>query len=135
MTYDEARDEMQAIVKTVADAQSITLRYPDIPGDPPATEVVWARVSVLHATGRQGSLTGAHARVRWERQGTLWIELYSPAGDGNAVGYAKSQEFINALQSYRGDIWFRNVHMQEQGPDGAWQRFDVKATFQYDDVR
>lgn len=135
MTYDEARDVMQTLAATVAAAQTVTMRYPDVPSDPPTAEVVWARVSVLHATGGQGSLTGGHGTVRYERQGTLWIELYAPAGDGNAAGYAKSQEFINAIQAYRGDIWFRNVHMREMGPDGAWQRFDIKATFQYDDVR
>lgn len=135
MTFDEARDVMQALAKSVADAQTVTMRYPDVPGETPATNVVWARVSVLHATGRQGSLSGAHGTVRYQRQGTLWIELYSPAGDGNAAGYSKSQAFVDVVQAYRGDIWFRNVHMQEMGPDGAWQRFDIKATFQYDDVR
>lgn len=135
MTFDEARDAMQAIVKVVGDAQSVILRYPDVPGDPPTTSVVWARVNVLHATGRQGSLTGAHGTVRYQRQGTLWIQLFAPPGDGNAAGYSKSQEFVNALQAYRGDIWFRNVLMSEAGADGTWQRFDIKATFQYDDVR
>jgi hypothetical protein len=63
------------------------------------------------------------------------MQMFTPPGDGNAAGLARSQEFVNALQAYRGDIWFRNVLMQEQGPDGGWQRFDIKATFLYDDVR
>jgi hypothetical protein len=89
---------------------------------------------VKHADGRQGSLAGATGVKLWDRVGTLWIELYAPQGDGNTAGYALAQAMTDAVQSSRA-VWFRNVLMNEMGADGAFQRFDVKATFEYTDVR
>jgi hypothetical protein len=134
MTYDEARNAMLAVVKAVVDAnQPFVMLYPDVPGEPPATGP-YGRTSVKHADGRQGSLAGATGVKLWDRVGTLWIELYAPQGDGNTAGYALAQAMTDAVQSSRA-VWFRNVLMNEMGADGAFQRFDVKATFEYTDVR
>ncbi len=137
MTSEEATDLMLAVVNATALAYSpaIPMRYLDVPGDPPAENVVWARGSVLHATGGQGSLTGGNGTTLYENKGLLLVEVYAPVGDGKVAGRRAAQAFLNAIRSYRGAVWFRGMHMQEAGRDGAFERFDVKTNFEYDDVR
>jgi len=133
VTFDEARDAMLAAFKAAWDPR--VALYADVPGEPPTDSVVWARVKVLHAVGRQGSLTGGLGTVKYERQGILWIQVFSPVGDGNKAGYDAAQCLVNAYQAARGSIWYRNIRMDEMGTDGAFERFDVKADFEYTDVR
>lgn len=134
MTFDEARDVMVGIVKTVVDANlPFTMLYPNVTGQPPATGK-WGRTVVKHAVGRQGSLAGADGRKVWDRIGTLWISLYTPPGDGNVAGYAIGQSMVSALEDSE-TIWMRNVTLEEMGSDGGFERFDVKAEFEYTHVR
>ena len=134
MTFDEACDTMQTVFKTVWDPRVAV--YPDVPGSvPPQDAVLWARVNIKHAVGRQGSLTGGLGTTVWERRGTLWIEVYAPVGDGLKAGRDAAQEIVNAYQAERSGIWYRNIRMVEMGTDGAFERFDVKADFEYRDVR
>lgn len=124
---------MLAVFKTTWDTR--VALYTDVPGDPPTSDVVWARVNVLHNIGRQGSLTGGLGTVMYDRLGTLWVQVFSPAGDGGKAGYDAAQLLVNAYQAARGSVWYRNIRMNEMGADGAFQRFDVKADFEYTDVR
>lgn len=134
MTFDEARDAMLAVFKTAWQAPRLAV-YTDVPGDIPATEVVWARPTIKTEIGRQGSLTGGLGTVSWERKGVLWIQVFSPVGDGGKAGYDAAQDLVNAYQAERGSIWYRNIRMNEMGADGAFERFDVKTDFEYRDVR
>lgn len=134
MTFDEAVDTMMAVFKTVWDPRVAV--YPDVPGSvPPQDAVLWARAKIKHVTGRQGSLTGGLGTTVWERTGFIWIEVYSPVGDGLKAGRDAAQEIVNAYQAERSGIWYRNIRMVEMGTDGAFERFDVKADFEYRDVR
>lgn len=134
MTFNEAVDAMMAVFKTVWGVRPAV--YPDVPGSvTPTDTVLWARIKIKHATGRQGSLTGGLGTTCWERTGFVWIEVYSPVGDGLNTGRDAAQEFVNAYQDQRSGIWYRNIRMVEMGTDGAFERFDVKADFEYRDVR
>lgn len=135
MTPQEAVDEMFATIKTVAAAQSVTMLWPDVPGDPPTdASAVWARPTVAHANGGQGSLTGGLGTTMYDADGVLWIQLFAPIGDGKVKGYAVAQEFLNALRRYSGSVWLRRQRLEEGGQDGAFNRFDIKADFEYYDV-
>jgi hypothetical protein len=133
VTFDEARDAMLAVFKAAWGNRAAL--YSDVPGTPPTTEVVWARVTVLHATGGQGSLTGGLGTVQWDNKGVLWIQVFAPKGDGGKAGYEAAQLLVNAYRDARGSVWYRNIRMNEMGTDGAFERFDVKADFEYTDVR
>jgi hypothetical protein len=134
VTFDEARDAMLAVFKAAWDPKPA--HYVDVTGSvPPTDPVVWARVKIKHVDGRQGSLTGGLGTTIYDRLGFVWIQVFAPVGDGMKLGYAASQSLVNAYQAERGSIWYRNVRMSEMGPDGAFERFDVKADFEYRDVR
>ena len=133
MTFDEARDAILAVFEAAWTPRVAV--YTDVPGDVPKAAVVWARPTIRHVIGRQGSLTGALGTIRWERKGFIWVQVFSPVGDGGKAGYDAAQVLVNAYQAARGSVWYRNVRMNEAGTDGAFERFDVKADFEYGDVR
>lgn len=131
MTFDEARDLMLKVFNDVWTPRAVA--WTDVPGDP--SEAIWARPVVRHAVGRQGSLADDTGQIRYERRGILWIQIFAPIGDGSTSGYAAAQEVVNAYQAAKLDVWFRNVRLEEMGNDRAGERFDVKADFEYEDVR
>jgi hypothetical protein len=141
MTANEAVDAMLAVFKTAWGALgtppgSFPALYPDVPGSPPTTETVWARVTVRHAAGRTRSLTGGLGTQRYVNTGFVWVQVFAPVGDGLVAGRDASQAIVNAYRDARISVLFRNVRGPlEQGCEGAFERFDVKAEFEYDDVR
>jgi len=135
MTTDEARDIMFDIIQTVATAQNIQLTFTDVPVTVPSSNLVWGRLTLRHAEGGQGSLTGGLGTVRYDATGTLWLQLFAPKGDGYTAGYQAAQHFLNALRKYRGSIWFRNMRVMERGEDGAFERVDVLTEFEYSDIQ
>jgi hypothetical protein len=135
MTPQQAVDEMMGIIKTVAQAQSVTVLWPDVPGDPPtSSSAVWARANVFHADGGQGSLTGGLGTTMYDANGVLWLQLFAPVGDGKVKGYNVGKEFLNALRQHSGSVWLRRHRIEEGGQDGAFNKFDIKADFEYSDV-
>lgn len=136
MTYDEARDIINTVFLNAWGATNFPVVWRDVPGSVPTSETPWARVTLRHATGRQASLAGESGAQRWERTGTVFVQIFSPIGDGSKKGYELAQLVTNAYQSARGsDVWFRNVRINELGSDGAFESFNVLADFSYDDVR
>ena len=137
MTFDEARDVMVGVFysawKTLG---SLPIVWTDIPGDVPKGETVWARVTLRHATGGQASLAGEDGARRWKREGTLFVQVFAPVGDGSVKVYATAQAVSNAFQSARGlSVWFRNIRINEVGTSGAFEQINVLVDFTYDDVR
>lgn len=140
MTFNEANDAILAVFKAAWDALgdpagSFPAFYSDVPGSAPATEITWARVTVRHATGRTRSLTGGLGTQRYENRGFVWVQVFAPVGDGSVAGRDASQAVVNAYRDAKISVLFRNVRMAEMGCEGAFERFDVKADFEYDDVR
>lgn len=137
MNAIDANDYMLGIFKAVWDAYpgAPGVEYPDMPGSPPTVDKLWARVTVKHATGAQTSLGGVGSR-RFTATGFVWVQVFAPAGDGSTGARTAAQAIVNAYRDARNsNVWFRNVMLVEMGGDGAFSRVDVKANFQYDDVR
>jgi hypothetical protein len=136
MTFDEARDIILGFFKAAWDPTGFPAVYTDVPGSVPTSETVWARATIRHATGNQGSLAGDQATRRWNRTGTVFIQVFAPVGDGSKAGYDAAQLVVNAFQAARHpNVWFRDVRMNEAGTSGAFEQLNVLATFSYDDVR
>ncbi len=136
MNTEQARDTILGIFKAAWDPTGYPVFWTDVPGEKPASETVWARVTIRHATGRQSSLSGAAGTKRFESTGTLFVQVFAPIGDGSAAGYSAA---LLARDAYRDaqdpDVWFRNVRMNEAGASGAFEQFNVLADFSYDEVR
>lgn len=137
MNAVDAKDFMLGVFKTVWDAYPgvPAVEYTDLPGAPPTVDKLWARVTVKHATGAQTSLGGVGSR-RFTATGFVWVQVFAPAGDGSTGALTAAQAIVNAYRTARDtNVWFRNVMLVDMGGDGAFSRVDVKANFQYDDVR
>lgn len=136
MTFDEARDEMLAVFHAAWGPLGYPVVWTDLPEDVPQAETVWARVTVRHATGRQASLAGEQGARRWNRTGTLFVQVFAPVGDGSTAVYAAAQVVADAYQAARGlGVWFRNTRINEVGASGAFEQINVLTDFSYDDVR
>lgn len=133
----QAKDAILTVFKTVWDAYPGTPAavYPDIPGGPPPVDKLWARATVQHSTGAQTSLASDVGTRRFTAKGFLWVQVFAPAGDGSTGALTAAQAIVNAYRVARLVVLFRNVELVDMGGDGAFSRVDVKANFEYDDIR
>lgn len=112
------------------------LIWTDIPGKIPASELVWARVTLKHATGTQTTLSGRVGGRQFEQKGTVTIQVFAPVGDGSTAGYSTAQALKTVLENPNvSDIWYRNARLLEIGRSGAFEQINVLADFSYTDVK
>lgn len=149
MTADitTARDDIHELLidawEADQDSRYVRLMYWDLPKDTPRDEgdeenpEAWARISVLHTNGFQASLAGDSGRRRWRRTGTVFVDIFTPTGDGLSLADKLTMVAMRAFEgnSTSSGIWFRNVRPEEIGPDGVWFQTQVRADFEYDEVR
>jgi hypothetical protein len=146
LTFTQARDEILSLFKTAWDAGAtgVPVVYDDSPSDKPTSAelanentTAWARVTVRHSIGRQASLSGTQAVRRWEREGTLFIQIFTSYGTGLQTADSLAKVAVDALEGATtpGGVWFRDVSFREVGIDGPWYQTNVVATFQYDEVK
>lgn len=135
MTYDEARDQILAVFKASWDPTGHPVVWTDVPGSAPETETAWARVTAKHTGGGQASLAGETGTRRFDRVGTLYVQIFAQVGEGLTSAYSLAQTVSNAFEDARQDVWFRNVRIREVGAAGAFEQINVLVDFLYDDVR
>ncbi len=153
-TVTQARDDILAVVKTALEADPLTAplvsggrviwddstvgavpgtdtELPSPPGQP------WLRVGLRHAAGRQASLGSDTGRSRFERSGTLFIQVFTPVGDGMRTADQIVDILLRGIErkTTPSGAWFRNGRFEEAGKDGTWQTTLVLVDFQYDQIR
>ena len=134
-----AADEMVDLFR-VAVGAAWPIEWPNLAFEKPDASATWARWSVIHATGGQSSLAGAHGRSRFSKGGSIQIEVFTPLGVGVKVAYDAAQIAINAYEGKRtpSDVWFRNVRIDDEGQgrggDAAWWCSVVIADYTYDNT-
>lgn len=138
MTPDQARNEMLAVFKAAWDSTGFAAVYQDVKSSVPAQvsnlNVPWARIVVKHFDGGQTGF-GATVEKRFTNTGVIWVQIFSPVGDGLTKAYELSQLVLVAFCQARGSVWFRNMRMKEVGVSGAFEQINVLADFNYDDRR
>lgn len=136
MTPEQAVDAILDIFKAAWDLTGHIAIYDDKPGEIPPSETPWARVTIKHATGGQSSLSGASGTKRFTERGNLFVQIFTPVGDGSTACYQLAKLVRDAYRDARDpDVWFRNVFLEEIGISGAFRQTNVRATFTYDEVR
>jgi hypothetical protein len=113
------------------------VRYDGV-GDPgpPDSGDPWARVQIRHLTGGQANLGAPGTQRRFNRAGIITIQVFWPlsqAALSNARSLAGVARAAFEGQATTSHIWFRNVRVQEIGPDGSWYQVNVLADFEYDE--
>lgn len=125
---------MLTVFKTYWDTTGFPALYPDVPGQEPATGV-WARATLRHSTRGPGSLTGGLGTMIYQAEGTLFVQVFAPVGDGMKKAYQYGMGVVHAFEDARLGVWFRNVRLNEVGRSGAFEQVNVLADFTYDEVR
>lgn len=150
LTFSEARDAMFSRFYTdwqaLAPAQNDgTLPAVDWQGDDegfaPDNSQPWARAVILHGPSSQDVLGAAGAGRSFERNGSVVIQIFAPLSRGQGLTQAEALAIIaqNAFEGKTagagGCIWFRNVSINEVGPDGGWFQINVNADFLYPETK
>lgn len=119
--------------------------YPNQDFDLPAPSVVWARWSCQHATGNQASLANVIGRRKWNRQGSIIVQVFTPLNASELSAYDTAEIVVGAYEGKTtpSGVWFRNVRVQEANRDinggvaantALWQQRNVIADFLYDQI-
>lgn len=148
MNTTEARDEIFGMFRL----NWGNLAGAVVGGDPPpiiwqgqeqlAPQIVngaYARAVVLHQSGMQASLAGDTGIKMWRRSGVVIVQCFGPLSSGKGLTIAEGLATIvkNSFEGLAspGGIWFRNVRINEVGPNDAWYQVNTIADFTYDEVR
>ncbi len=143
-TFNEARNDMLTVFKDAWDAGATNptlVDYPNVtPANgvklPPDADLSWARVTIANTLGRQETLSGAQATQAFERMGVLTVQIFTPLGVGLSESDLLSKIVTDAYQktSTPNQVWFRNVRMNEIGPDGEFYQTNVLVDFTYSEI-
>lgn len=146
-TFSEARDEVMELFRV---AWASSAAYTES-GDPAA--VAWpgvdtgapapkdqpsARLFVQHASSRQTTL-GRTGERRFTRNALITVQVFAPTGPRKGLSDCEALSVI-ARDAFEGvgtasGIWFRNVRIVEVGPDAGLYQMNVRAEFQYDELK
>lgn len=152
-TVRQARDEIMARLKAALDASSfsgITVIYDDAeedvplddptntppPPDAPAGQP-WLRAGLRHTDGRNASLGGINGKKRHEMSGLVYVQVFTPAGDGLKKSYDIVQVVLDAFRSggaTAGGIQFQRARFREIGKSGAFHQTNCLSDFLYDQI-
>lgn len=142
-TYEEARNQILALVTTAWNAQGSPpqLVYDDKPQDLPDT-ATYARITIQHNTSSQVTLGGkpsqGGAGRRFRRNGLITVQIFTPFGDGLTTSDPLVDLVVDALEGEEtgsDQVEFKNVSVNEIGENGAWHQTNVTAEFEWDRVK
>lgn len=98
----------------------------------------FVRVSVQTVSERQATLAYAGGTKRYRTDGLVLVQLFAPIN--SAPAWRQCQRLaVLAKNAYRGqtasgNIWFRNVRINELLPEVAYHRINVVAEYEFDEI-
>lgn len=116
--------------------------WPNMKTDDHSEGDTWARWTLDYVAGRQATMAPTNQR-KFNKQGLIYITVYTPLGGGLAQARDASQIALFAYEGQRtpSDVWFRNVriesegHGQGTGRNKSWWTTLVVAEFIYEHLR
>lgn len=98
----------------------------------------WLRVGVRHTNGTQASLGSINGKRRQEQSGVLFIQMFTPLGDGQKLADPLGDAILDAYRTggaTPSGVQFRSARRAEVGKDGAWFLTNCLVDFEYDLIR
>lgn len=134
-TVEQARDEMNALLKDALGSTQIV--WDDVPANVPNGPAPWARVTVRHNAGGQATLSRQAGLSRYNRTGTIYVNLFAMPGDGLRVLDPLTKMALDALEGKTtpSGIWLTQVRVRELGIVKGWYQVNVLANFSYDEIK
>jgi len=134
MDYKSARKELLEYFNTGwASATPVTVGN-DAKYEPTEGQS-WVRINIQHSTGFQSTM-GDPSNNRFERQGIVTIQIFTPQGD---FGVSASDLATDALKLYEGiesnGVFYYDAVVNEVGNDErGWHQVNVLASFRYNEI-
>jgi hypothetical protein len=137
LTFAQARDEILALVKTAWDTTTFSMLWQDKPEEKPTGRTPWARTTLRHTGGGQASLANIGGVHRFNRDGLITVQIFTPSGEGLSRAYDLCKVIADAFEGVTtvGGIWFTNTTLTEVGQEGDWFQINVTTQFTYDELK
>lgn len=138
----EADEEMADLFRQVWEVQSnYVCDWPNHKANSHDEEDTWARWNLDYVSGNQVTL--AKPNRKFNKRGLIYINVFSPLGEGLSNARDASELAIKAYEGKRtpSDVWFRNVRIESEGhghgggKGKSWWTTLVVAEFTYDHLR
>lgn len=146
---DKARDEINATFYVAWKSQTAdivgyipqVLWQGSLQTSIPDGSKFWARVSQQTVTDEQATLStceGKPGQKKYTVRGLVFVQIFCPRSSGQAFQVGQKLAMV-ARKSFRGQstagkVWFRNARIQELPPEELFERFNVVAEFEYDEL-
>ncbi|MCC6425643.1 MAG: hypothetical protein IT435_02360 [Phycisphaerales bacterium] len=147
---ETARNEILDRLKDALDVSAfagIVVEYDDTSDDHPQGEPTvpvvpagqpWLRAGVRHADGGRASLGSVNGKRRQEASGIVFVQVFTPSGDGMKMTDALVDIILDAYRTggaTASGVQFRSARFSEAGKSGVWQQTNCLVDFQYDLIR
>lgn len=121
--------------------------YTDVPLTPALTAMIdgedgvaltpWARPTIRTNRRKQNSLGSGGDGLSFIEFGALFVEIYTPTGQGLKQAYELGQVLLDAFEgvSENNGIWYRNAYLQESGAEGLWSHINFIVEWQVREYR
>jgi hypothetical protein len=141
LTITQARDEILGVLKSAIDGSNSYKNTPIVYDDaeesiPTDVRTSWIRATMRHATGVQATLGAASGKARYNRTGTLAVQVFTPLSGGNVTSDALATIILQAYQNAPsvGGAWYSRFDFKELGRDRGWNLTLVLISFDYDEL-
>lgn len=97
----------------------------------------WARVTIRTNLRKQRTLGGVGSRI-YTTQGILFVEVFTPTGDGNVTSYQIAESIRDEFERPNvasNHVWFRESRLTENGVEGLWSRTTVTSEWEAEQVK
>jgi hypothetical protein len=116
------------------------MRYQGIEyAKPPAVTAFWSRLSEQLVIESQASLAGSNGSKIYTSQGLIYAQIFCPQAVPGATDTGRLLAYMmrNTLRKRVTDetVWFRDATIVPVGLDSGWFQFNVKAKYQFDELR
>jgi hypothetical protein len=101
----------------------------------PKSDESWLEIYMRHNAGGQSTLQGASGSRRFQRDGVIAINVYTPRGNNLKASDDISEIICSILENSNIPIWFRNTISSEIGNFRSWYLTSITSEFTYDQIR
>ncbi len=135
LTFEQARDEIFALLKTAWDTTGHPIKWPGVAFNKPEPAAIFAEVVFHHLAGGQAAF-GSGVSM-WKRAGSLLFRIDVPMGEGFTDAYVLAKIMADAIEGSAtpGGVWFRETSIREGDEVGGYDRITVETIFEYTEVK
>tara|TARA_R110000822_G_scaffold120633_1_gene254105 strand:- start:1164 stop:1607 length:444 start_codon:yes stop_codon:yes gene_type:complete len=143
LTLAQARDAVGLLINTAwlaaPAAAGISMRWDNVKADKPGEDGTttnaepFARTTIRVIESPQIT----QGRRRYQTEGSVTVQIFTPFGDGHTVGDALVQVILDTLRGHAGGtdgLWFFDINPNELGTEGPWFMTIVGATFRFQEL-